>query len=130
MGDEPVGDRDDDSWTSVTAKIKESELETLQRRFPDVPSDSERFRRAVWFVTAVSNAGFAFDHPPDETHEDDDWTSVTTKIHVPRLEMLRRRFPDPPSDSERFRRAVWFVDTVETAAFEFNDRDAGENESK
>lgn len=48
MGDEPVGDRDDES---VTVKMDARQLDDLARLFPDARNNSERVRRAVWMVT-------------------------------------------------------------------------------
>lgn len=52
MGDEPVGDRDDD--VSVTATFDQAQIDALARLFPDARSNPERLRRAVWLVTNAS----------------------------------------------------------------------------
>lgn len=64
MGDEPVGD-DDDEDVSVTATMSKSQLDELEAMFPDARSDPERLRRAVWMVTNASS--ITFDRNADET---------------------------------------------------------------
>ncbi|WP_276257151.1 hypothetical protein [Halomontanus rarus] len=61
MGDEPVGDRDDDEEKSVTVKMTQSELDKLEERMPDEFNDSARVRRAVWLVNNASSIDITFD---------------------------------------------------------------------
>jgi len=63
MGDEPVGD-DADEDVSVTATMNKSQLDQLEKMFPDARSDPERLRRAVWMVTNASS--ITFDRNADE----------------------------------------------------------------
>ena len=53
MGDEPVGDRDDED-VSVTAKFDKAQMDELEAMFPDCRSNPERLRRAVWVLTNAS----------------------------------------------------------------------------
>ena len=53
MGDESVGDRDEET-VSVTTTMTQRQLDDLERMFPDARNDPERLRRAVWVVTNAS----------------------------------------------------------------------------
>ena len=64
MGDEPVGDRDDED-VSVTAKFDAVQIEKLERMFPDARSNPERLRRAVWILTNASS--ITIERDADET---------------------------------------------------------------
>ena len=65
MGDEPVGDRDED--VSVTAKFDKAQMDKLERMFPDARSNPERLRRAVWLLTTASEITIERDADENET---------------------------------------------------------------
>lgn len=67
MGEEPVGDRDEDEDKSVTVKMKQSELDKLERRIDSEFNDANRIRKAVWLVNNASKLDIDFDADENES---------------------------------------------------------------
>jgi len=65
MGDEPVGDEDE--ARSVTVKMKQSELDELERRIDSEFNDANRIRKAVWLVNNASKLDINFDADENES---------------------------------------------------------------
>ncbi|ELZ05728.1 hypothetical protein [Natrialba aegyptia] len=65
MGEEPVGDEDED--VSVTVKMPKSELEKLGDRFGDEYNNAARLRRAAWLVNNASSLTIDFDVDENES---------------------------------------------------------------
>ncbi|ELY97139.1 hypothetical protein [Natrialba asiatica] len=66
MGDEPVGDEDDED-VSVTVKMPKSELDELGERFGDEYNNAARLRRAAWLVNNASSLTINFNTDENES---------------------------------------------------------------
>ncbi|WP_226043307.1 hypothetical protein [Natrinema sp. DC36] len=66
MGDEPVGDRDDED-VSVTAKFDKVQMDKLEKMFPDARNHPERLRRAIWVLTNASSITIERDADENES---------------------------------------------------------------